>query len=84
MKQDTLLSVPKLVNVGYTPILTTERVEVYNMCDVNFMVSREAVLRGWRKAESDMSRIPMEKDSQPAMLKMLTHKPSILKKHHYS
>ena len=60
MEQDTLLSVPKLVDAGYTPILTKEGVEVYNTSDIKFKVSKEAVLRGWREPESGMWRIPLE------------------------
>ena len=47
MEQDTLWSVSKLVDTGYTPILAKEGVEVYNTSDIKFIVSKEAVLRGW-------------------------------------
>ena len=46
MQQDTLLSVPKLVDAGYTPLLTKDGIEVYNTSDIKCVVSRDAVLRG--------------------------------------
>ena len=49
MQQDTLLSVPKLVDAGYTPLLTKEGIEIYNTSDIKCVVSRDAVLRGWRE-----------------------------------
>ena len=61
MQQDTLLNVPKLVDAGYTPILTLtkEGIDVYITSNVNFIVSREAVLREWRMG-SDLWSIPLE------------------------
>ena len=61
MEQDTLWSVPKLVDAGYTPILTKEGVEVYNISDVKFIVSKDAVLRGWRE-ENGLWRIPLDEN----------------------
>ena len=61
MQQDTLLSVPKLVDAGYTPLLTKDGIEVYNTSDIKFVVSRDAVLRGWRE-ESGLWRIPLEEE----------------------
>ena len=45
-EQDTLLSVPKLVDAVYTPILIKDGVEIYTTSDGKFIVSRAAVLRG--------------------------------------
>ena len=63
MQQDTLLNVPKLVDAGYTPILTLtitkEGIDVYITSNVNFIMSREAVLREWRMS-SDLRSIPLE------------------------
>ena len=49
MEQDTLWSVPKLVDAEYTPLLTKDGIEVYNTSDIKFVVSRDVVLRGWRE-----------------------------------
>ena len=38
MKQDPLMSMPKLVDAGYTPIMTKDDVKIYNTADVEFML----------------------------------------------
>ena len=46
MEQDPLMSMPKLVDAGYTPIITRDDVKIYNRADVEFIVKADAVLRG--------------------------------------
>ena len=46
MEQDSLMSMPKLVDTGYTPIVTTDNVKVYNTANVGIVVKADAVLRG--------------------------------------
>ena len=58
--QDTLISAVKLVDAGYTPILTKEDVKVYNTKDVEIKVKRDAILRGWRDKDTGLWRIPLE------------------------
>ena len=58
--QDTLISAVKLVDAGYTPILTKDDVKVYNTADVEIKVKRDAILRGWRDADTGLWRIPLE------------------------
>ena len=41
-------------------MLTKDGIEVYNTSDIKFVVSRDAVLRGWR--EDSLWRIPLEDD----------------------
>ena len=59
IEQGTLWSVPKLVDAGYTPLLTKDGIEVYNTSYIKFVVSRDVVLRGWCE-ESGLQRIPLE------------------------
>ena len=40
------MSMPKLVDAGYTPILTTDDVKVYNTSDVEVTVKADVVLIG--------------------------------------
>lgn len=41
-----MMSMPKLVDTGYTPIVTTDNVKVYNTANVGIVVKADAVLRG--------------------------------------
>ena len=47
MEQDPLMSMPKLVDAGCTPITTKDDVKIYNTADVEFTVKADAVLREW-------------------------------------
>ena len=60
MEQDPLMSMPKLVDAGYKPVITKDDVKIYNTADVEFTVKADAVLRGWREKETGLWRIPLE------------------------
>ena len=61
MEQDPLMSMPKLVNAGYMPIITRDDVKIYNTADVEFMVKADAVLKGWQEKDTGPWRITLEK-----------------------
>ena len=54
------MSMPKLVDAGYTPIITKDNVKIYNTADVEFTVNVDAVLRGWREKDTGRWRITPE------------------------
>ena len=60
MEQDPLMSMPKLVDAGYTLIITKDDVKIYNTADVEFTVKADAVLKEWREKDTGLWRIPLE------------------------
>ena len=46
MQTDALMSMTKLVDARYTPIMTVDYVKVYNTLDIEVTVKANTVLRG--------------------------------------
>ena len=52
--QSILMSIGKMVDIGYLTIFDKEEVNIYNMHNITFTVSRGSVLRGWRCNETGL------------------------------
>ena len=48
IKWDSLLSIPKFTDANYVAIFDKDKVNIYNASKTTIIVSRGAILRGWR------------------------------------
>jgi hypothetical protein len=48
IERDTLLSIPKFADANYVAIFDKDEVNIYDANKTSIVVSRGAILRGWR------------------------------------
>jgi hypothetical protein len=62
IKRDSLLSIPKFVNANYIAIFDKDEVHIYNANKTSILVSRGAILQGWRCKQTNLWCIPLIKN----------------------
>ncbi len=58
VKQDSLISIPKFVDAIYIAIFDKVKVNIYNTNKTKIIVTRAAILQGWRCNQTKLWRIP--------------------------
>ncbi len=59
IKRDSLLSIPKFADANYIAIFDKDKVNIYEANKTTIVVSRSAILRGWRCKTTNLWRIPL-------------------------
>jgi len=61
IERDSLLSVSKFIDANYIAIFDKDEVKIFDANNTEIMVSRAAILRGWRCPDTKLWRIPLVK-----------------------
>jgi hypothetical protein len=64
IERNSLLSIPKFVDANYVPIFDKNEVNIYDANKTTIIVSRSAILRGWRCKQANLWRVPLIKNIQ--------------------
>jgi len=62
IERDSLLSIPKFADANYVAIFDKDEVNIYDANKTTIVVSRGAILRGWRCKQTKLWRIPLIKN----------------------
>ncbi len=59
IKRNSLLSIPKLVDANYIAIFDKDGVNIYDTNKTTIVVSRGAILWGWRCKQTKLWQVPL-------------------------
>ena len=62
LSDTSLISAGKLADEGYVSIFDKDEVNIYDANTTKIMVSRSAILKGWRSEHAGLWRIPLKKN----------------------
>ncbi len=62
IKHDSLLSISKFVDANYIAIFNKDEVNIYNANKTSIVVSRGAILQGWRCKQTNLWHVPLIKE----------------------
>ncbi len=62
IERDSLLSIPKFADANYVTIFDKDEVNIYDANKTTIVVSRGAILRGWRCKQTNLWQIPLIKN----------------------
>ncbi len=61
---NSLLSIPKFADANYVAIFDKDEVNIYNANKTKIIISRSAILRGWRCKQRNLWQVPLIKNVQ--------------------
>jgi hypothetical protein len=64
IKRNSLLSIPKFADANYVAIFDKDEVNIYDANKITIIVSRGAILRGWRCKQTNLWQVPLIKNVQ--------------------
>jgi hypothetical protein len=62
IERDSLLSIPKFADANYVAIFDKDEVNIYDANKTTIVVSRGAILQGWRCKQTNLLQIPLIKN----------------------
>ena len=86
LKETSLVSMDKLADAIYVSIFDMDKVSIYDMTNTEIIVTRGAILKGWRDKPSGLWRTPLKKTIQnentDTVLVSKLHQSIYLQDHH--
>ncbi len=64
IERDSLLSIPKFADANYVAIFDKDEVNIYDANKTTIIISRGALLRGWRCKQTNLWQVPLIKNVQ--------------------
>ncbi len=64
IKRDSLLGIPKFADANYVAIFDKDEVNIYDANKTKIIVSRSAILQGWRCKQTNLWQVPLIKNIQ--------------------
>jgi hypothetical protein len=61
---NSLLSIPKFADANYAAIFDKDEVNIYDANKTTIIVSRGAILQGWRCKQTNLRQVPLIKNVQ--------------------
>ncbi len=61
-ERDSLLSIPIFADTNYVAIFDKDEVNIYDANNTTIVVSRSAILRGWRCKQTNLWQVPLLKN----------------------
>jgi hypothetical protein len=62
IERDSLLSIPKFADANYIAIFDKDEFNIYDTNKTTIVVSRGAILQGWRCKQTNLRRVPLVKN----------------------
>ncbi len=64
IERDSLLSIPKFADANYAAIFDKDEVNIYDTNKTTIIISRGAILQGWRCKQTNLWQVPLIKNVQ--------------------